>query len=49
MYLQRLKENEGLICLKIAERQALNISLGKLPQMLAHTRMRINQEEMRAY
>lgn len=49
MYLQRLKENEGLICLIIAERQSLNISLGKLPQILARTRMRINQEEMRAH
>lgn len=44
--LQVYKEKEGQICLKIAERQANNIDLGKLPEMLANVRKRINNEEM---
>lgn len=44
--LQTYKEREGMICLKIAERQAHNLELGKLPEILAHIRKRINQQEM---
>jgi hypothetical protein len=44
--LQVYKEREGMLCLKIAERQSTNIDLGKLPEMLALTRKRIYQEEM---
>ena len=44
--LEMWKEKEGIICNKIRERQAHNLELGKLPEMLAHTRKRINQQEM---
>ena len=44
--LQWWKEKEGLICLKIKERQEHNIPLGKCPDFLAHTRAKINEYEM---
>ena len=44
--LQWWKEKEGLICLKIKERQEHNLPLGKCPEFLAHTRAKINEYEM---
>ena len=43
--LQWWKEKEGLICLKIKERQEHNLPLGKCPEFLAHTRAKINEYE----
>jgi len=46
MSLQSSREVEGMICLKIAERQSHNIELGQLPSMLTKVRDKINREEM---